>query len=78
VWRRTIQAALTSGLTDKGQYLYAGTETGQIVAVDKDSGLVRHSWQIGAPITGSVIVSGEVVVAGLSDGRVVAISAPQK
>ena len=84
-WRRDLGQTVTAGLAADTRYVYAATSDGQVLAVRADNGRVARRWRLGAPVTGSLVVAARrvpagtqsLVIAGLGDGRIIALAAPK-
>ncbi len=77
LWQRELGQTVTAGLAADDKYVYVGTLSGQIFAVRRENGKVRRRWQVGSPVIGSLVIADELLIAGLGDGRVIALSLPR-
>ncbi len=76
LWERDLGVVLTAGLAADKEYVYVGALPGQIFAINRQSGAIRHRWEVQEPVVGSLVATGELVIAGLADGQIVALSVP--
>ncbi|MBI4202361.1 MAG: PQQ-binding-like beta-propeller repeat protein [Chloroflexi bacterium] len=56
------------------QHVYAATNDGRVVALDRDSGAEVWTYLVGAPINASLAKAGNLVYVGLRDGNILALN----
>ena len=78
LWQRELGQTITASLAADDKYIYVGTLSGQVFAMRRDSGQLRRRWQLDGPVNGSLITAGDLLIAGLGDGRIIALSRPRR
>lgn len=73
LWRTDLGAPVSAGPHLADSMIYAGTEAGDLVAIDAATGAVRWRTPVGSPPRGTLRVDGDRLVARTDAGSVVAV-----
>ncbi len=74
IWEEVVQAGEQFGsVTVAGDVVYAGSDDGNLYAVDADTGETLWTWQTGGPVRAATAVIDNIVYAVSLDGMVYAI-----